>query len=138
MPQDSQESNPVKAKFWSLFSDPKESPRPLVIEVPVASRPEPPNPDVRLAIISLQHNIGFQYLMKKFQFQKAVLDARLRSTKHKSLEEVQILQAGIAASDWLKAEVDFETKQQAPEQKKVSSYEQQLFDEINRNINVLE
>lgn len=146
MPQDSQDSNPDKAKrIWERFDflnppDPKEAPkdRLVVVELPLLQRPEPPDTELKAALAALPFNVAFDYLMKKFRFQRAVIDSQLKGTRHKTLEDVQALQAQSAALAWLEAQVRFETQQQERERKPATPHEIELFNQIRDTQNVLE
>lgn len=120
-------------------NDPKEAPQvPLVIEVAPLQRPLPPTPEVRSVLVSLPLNIGFDYLMKKFRFQRVILEAQLKGQKHATLEDVNTLQAYLSALAWVEAQVKLETQQQEMKKDPVTPYEQQLFNEINSQFNVVE
>lgn len=122
-----------------LFNDPVESPQSvLVVEVERGKRPESPSKEVRESVLSLQYHPGFQYLMSKFRFQRDFLDAKLRSEHHKDTREVDFLQSGIGWLNWCQAQVDFETGRPKEETKSSTSYEKQLFEQVNANINVLQ
>jgi hypothetical protein len=143
MSQDSQDSNQAKARtLWERFfipPDPKESPQQtLVVEVDRGQRPEVPGKDLRESIIALKLHPGFDYLLRKLRFQRAYLEAKLRSEHHKEIREVDFLQSGIGWLNWLESQINFETgKKDASEPTQPVSYERKLFEEVNRSINAL-
>jgi hypothetical protein len=148
MPQDSQDLNQDKAKttahkirerFFGSVSDPQEAPQSQVqILVPAAAeRVEPPTKEIRDSLASLPHHPGFAWLMKKFAFQRTVLDSTLRSQKHADLRAVDALQNLSFALNWVQAQVDQETGRQKPETRPTTSYETELFEKVKANINVL-
>jgi hypothetical protein len=124
----------------SVFPDPKEAPRekPIVIEVPVASRVDAPSTEIRQALALLPFRPEFDYLMRKFRFQKAVIQSQLNSQSHKTLDDANKLQALIAALSWLETQVKFETQQQEAKKTPTTPYEVELFNQIRDSINVLE
>ena len=127
-------------KLWERFfipPDPKESPRPLLVEVERGQRPEVPNKDLRQSIIALKLHPGFDYLLRKLRFQRAFLEAKLRSEHHKEIREVDFLQSGIGWLNWLESQIDFETNKKEAEPVHTVSHEQKLFEEVNRSINAL-
>jgi hypothetical protein len=130
--------NRVKRAWEILFDDPLKAPQPLIVEVEGAQRLEPPTPEVRESIIGLQYNPGYQYLSKKRRFQRAVLEARLKTQKHSDLREVDLLQGGIGWLNWIEAQEGFEVGRKERETKPASSYEQELFEKINSNFTVLQ
>jgi len=54
-----------------------------------------------LAVRQLEHSPGFQYLIRKFRLQKAVLQAHLLRDQHRSMLQVVRLQEGIRWMGWL-------------------------------------
>lgn len=145
MPSDSQDSNQAKAKrkIWERFDflnppDPEKAPQLVVVELPALQRPEAPNSELRAALTALPFNVAFDYLMKKFRFQRAVIDSQLKGQRHKTLEDVHALQAQSAALAWLEAQVKFETQQQEREKLPATPHELELFEQIKNSQSVLQ
>lgn len=109
--------------------DPKEAPL-LIVEVPALQRPEAPTKEIRDALSVLPHNIGFAYLMKKFAFQRAIVDAQLRGQRQKSFEDFTALQAQSAALGWVESQVRFETSQKEREKTPATPVEVELFQQV--------
>lgn len=89
----------------SLFNQPR-------LEVVLPEKPVYAHGDEE-DIRSLASHPGFILLTYRLQAQAAVLDAKLRTTKHDSLREVDRLQLGSFWLNWLKAEVDKAVKNKA-------------------------
>lgn len=64
------------------------------------------NPASEAAIVLLAEHSGFIALMDRFEIQKALLEADLRTKRHASIREVDALQAGIQWISYLQEEVE--------------------------------
>lgn len=130
-------------RLRTLFSDPvtppNSSPELLLVQIPEAGRPEPVTKEIRESILSLQYHPGFQSLIRKLRFQRAVIDARLRSERHQDLKDVYLLQSMISGFNWLDQQIDQEVQVGKSAQRlPATPYEQQLFEQANAAIERIE
>lgn len=117
--------------------NPWNKPEIQVVEVEKSQRVLPLDADIARVVASLQSHPGFLYLLGKLKFHREILRSTLDSRRQVSMEDVIMLQSGIAWSGWLKDElekaVDFKTSApQAP-----GATEQSIFEESQRQLEVL-
>lgn len=115
---------PVKSKLF-------------VVEVEKGRRPPELTEETARSVASLQSHPGFLYLLAKLRFHQDVLKAQVSGVRQKSMEDVIMLQSGVAWSGWLKSEleaaINFQTAAPAP----ATQTEQSLFEEAQRQLEVL-
>jgi hypothetical protein len=118
---------------WHGFGEPD---KPKVIEVEKAQRVPPMDADIARSIQTLQSHPGFLYILAKLKFQREVLKTQVATTRQASMEDVIMLQSGVAWSGWLQTQLD-----QAIGFKSTSApatpAEITLFEEAQRNLEVL-
>jgi hypothetical protein len=90
----------VLKRFWNKLFPPNV---PLILSLPEKPRFFEDDED---SIRALATHPGFVSLTYRFQAQAAILDAKLRTTKHENLREVDRLQGGQYWLNYMKAEVD--------------------------------
>ena len=108
----------------------------LVVEVEKAQRVPALTADVAKSIGTLQSHPGFLYLLAKCKFQKQLLKSTLEK-RQATMEDIILLQSGIAWSAWLQNELDtaigFEqATPTAPLESELS-----IFEESQRQLEVL-
>lgn len=108
-----------------------------IVEIDKGTRVPPIDEGVAQSIKTLQSHPGFQYLLAKLKFHREVLKNQLSGSKQASMEDVMLLQSGIAWSGWLQNELDraIDFKTSAPQAP--SATELSIFEESQRQIEVL-
>src|SRR5260221_6458951 len=108
-----------------------------VVEVEKAQRVPPLNADIARSLATLQGHPGFLYLLAKCRFQRSVLREQVATVRQKTLEDVVLLQSGVALSSWLQNELEaaigFQNTAPAPPTRS----EQSIFEESQRQLDVL-
>src|SRR6266568_4322494 len=74
----------------------------LEAELPIVGNTE----DHILAVKALEHNPGFQYLVRKFRHQQAALKMHLLRDPHKGMMQVIRLQEGIRWAGWFEDQLN--------------------------------
>lgn len=110
----------------------------LVVEVPLLDRPEPITPELRESLTTLKFHPGFNYIMKRYRFQRAVLEAKLKTERHETLRDAEVLQVGISWMNWIEQQINVEIQKTAPVPAQPTNYEQVLFDQSRAALHVIE
>lgn len=80
--------------------------------------------DVLESIATLNHHPGFLYLVKKLELQAGLLKSKLNGERHKDLEAVQFLQAGIFWSGFFQREAN--AAMSRPTERQVDPFEEEM------------
>jgi hypothetical protein len=89
---------------------------------------------IRESVATLSSHPGFLYLLSKCNAQNALLSSKLKNSFHQTLREVDLLQAGIYWSDWLKQELDKSTMGATRPQTDAFDEERQAFEALDAQI----
>ena len=87
-----------------------------------------------LAVKQLEHNPGFQYLMRKFRLQKAALQAHLLRDPHKGMMQVIRLQEGIRWAGWFEDQLARALAWKKPQAENPQADLQAEFERIHREL----
>lgn len=79
-----------------------------VLHVQALERPAEPNKDIRDAVATLAGHPGFQWLLTKLRYQKAVLESKLHTERYDNIQDYHLLQSGIIWLKYLEDTVDRE------------------------------
>lgn len=85
--------------FW------QREPEYRLVEIEKPRNPGDINKEMREAVISLAAHPGFNYLMSKFRLQRSMLESVLKNNRHKSLNDVNMLQSGIFWLNWMDSQI---------------------------------
>jgi hypothetical protein len=110
--------------------------QPLVIEVE-KPRKATKDPDTQNAVATLQHHLGFQYLMQKLENEKAYLQSLLSNSSFDTLEQVYKIQSGIYWINYLKSFTAREGATVQPQATPAFDHEIAAFNEVNRNLEIV-
>ena len=110
---------------------------PMVVEVEKGSRVPEMTPEVARSIGTLQGHPGFQYLLAKLKFHRAVLQSQHNTVRHKTVADGVVFQAGLAWSGWLQHELEQAIAFQSAPPTAPNRTEQTLFEEAQRQLEVL-
>lgn len=108
-----------------------------LVEVEKPQRVPAHDEDSARVVGSLQSHPGFLYLLQKLKFHRQLLKENLATNRQTSLEDVLVLQSGIAWAGWLQGELDkavgFENSKGSPP----SQTERTIFEESQRQLEIL-
>lgn len=90
--------------------------------------------ELRESILTLPYHPGFDYIIKKFRMQRALLEHKLKNERFSSISDVEFLQSGIYWLDWLDNQIRFLTKIPAPPPRDINEAEKEVFDALAANI----
>lgn len=85
-------------------------PRLLVLERESPKPIKKPDAATQEAVIGLQFHPGFQYLLEKLRWQRALLVAALTQQRQDKLADSEFLKSGIAWSRWLEDQIATEVR----------------------------
>lgn len=88
----------------------------------------------RESVSTLSAHPGFLYLLSKCAAQNALLRSKLQNSFHQTLREVDLLQAGIYWSNWLKQELEKSTMGAPQPQTDAFDEELQAFKALDAQI----
>ena len=108
-----------------------------LVEVEKASRPPAMTEEIARSIQTLQSHPGFLYLLAKCRFQRSVLKETLATTRQASNEDCIMFQSGVAWSGWLQNEMETAINFKASPSAPPSRDELAIFEESQRQLEVL-
>ncbi len=117
----------------------RDAAQPLVVEVEESPESGDLDSETKAAILSLGGNMGFRALCRRQAVQAALLKKYLEQQRHKSLEDVAWLQAGIFWAKWYEKEVDSMTRMESAKTppRDAKPFEQAQFDRIKAAMEIV-
>lgn len=119
---------------WSKTIKGLKQPQVIEVEKP---RKAVNDPDTRNAVSTLQHHLGFQYLLQKLDTEKAYLQSLLATSSFTTLEQVYKIQSGVYWINYLKSFAAREGASVQPQATEPFDHEIAAFNEVNRNLEIV-
>lgn len=122
---------------WNIFTKslPKVEYRTLELSKPVHLAPV--TPELKDSLRALQLHPGFQYLMSRLSLEQANVKKFLEEGFKATETELRFLQAGVYYTGWLQREIERLTSVPRPAAQALEIDDQQLFEEINSQMEVI-
>lgn len=108
-----------------------------VVELEKAQRVPPMDAEIARSVQTLQAHPGFLYLLAKLKFQRSFLRDTLVGNRQATMEDVLVLQSGVAWSGWLQSELEKAIGFKAAAPQAPSRDELSIFEESQRQLEVL-
>lgn len=108
-----------------------------VLEVDKAPHLAPLTPELKDSLRALQLHPGWQYLMARLTLERANLEKYLREGFKLTEKELNHLQTGVYYTGWLRSECDRLTAVPRRAEAPLSLDDQQLFEELQSQLEVI-